>query len=73
MCSHTHKRNSNPNTTLKIVTKQKEKRRGKEAKDLKTPNNEENGIRSIHIANCLKCKWIKCSKEKETNTHTHTH
>ena len=49
--------------TLKIVIKsQKEKKVGERA--IKTTQNKrQNGSKNIHINNCLKFKWTKCSNQ----------
>ena len=60
------KKKGNPNTTLKIVIKSEDNKRGREGKDLQKQslNNPQNGNKDIHINNYFKYKLIKCPNQK---------
>ena len=66
---HTHKRERNPNITLKTVIKTQGKRakedeRNKNKLQEQTKDNERNGNKYILINNYFKCKWTKCLNQK---------
>ena len=64
---YTHKREGNPNITLKIVIKSQGKRKKKKG----TKKNYKNKMKTIYkmaintYLSIIKCKWTKCSKDTE--------
>ena len=63
---HTKKRNKSKHNIKDThqVTMEERKRLKECKRTTKQPQiNEQNGIKYIHINNCFKCKWTKCSNQ----------
>ena len=51
-----HTQKSDPNTTLKIVQSQENKRGRAEKRPIKTNSKQQIGNKNTHIDSCIKCK-----------------